>query len=119
MSKNTLVVDLDDTICYPNLEHSDTRRRYELASPNLNIIEALHRAKTKGYEIVVYTARRMVTHKGNLTKVEEDVGDVTRKWLNKYNVPCDQLIFGKPYGEYYIDDKALRPDEFVKMMSYE
>lgn len=119
MSKNTLVVDLDDTICYPNLEHTDTRQRYELARPNLNMIEALHRAKAKGYKIIVYTARRMLTHNGDLEKIEADAGEATRKWLNKYNVPYDELMFGKPYAEYYIDDKALRPDEFVKMMSYE
>jgi len=120
MSNNilkTIVVDLDDTICFPNHSYDDTERKYELASPNLNMIEALHRAKAKDYRIVVYTARRMLTHHGDLQKIEEDAGEATRKWLNKYNVPCDELIFGKPYAEYYVDDKALRPDEFVRLMN--
>jgi len=34
--------------------------------------------------------------------------------VEKYNVPCDDIILGKPWASYYIDDKAIRPDEFVE-----
>lgn len=119
MLKNILVVDLDDTICFPNLEYTDTRRRYELASPNLPMIQSLHKAKAKGFEIIIFTARRMATHQGNLEKIEKDVGDVTRNWLDKNNVPYDKLKFGKPFAVYYIDDKAIRPNEFVEIMNNE
>ena len=41
-----------------------------------------------------------------------------KEWLNKHNVPYDEIIVGKPWcGEngFYIDDKALRPDEFLTL----
>ncbi len=36
--------------------------------------------------------------------------------FNKYNIPYDQIIMGKPwpgYGGFYVDDKSIRPSEFV------
>jgi len=54
----------------------------------------------------------MLTHKGNLTAIELDVGDATRFWLEEHSVPYDQLIFGKPYGDVYVDDKAVNANDF-------
>jgi len=42
-------------------------------------------------------------------------------WLNKYNVPFDEIHIGKPwcgFEGFYVDDKTVRPDEFLSM-SYE
>jgi capsule biosynthesis phosphatase len=74
-------------------------------------------AKSQGFVIEIFTARRMLTHKSNVQSIEEDVGDITRQWLDKYEVPYDRLMFGKPYAQYYVDDKAMRPDEFVSMIN--
>jgi capsule biosynthesis phosphatase len=107
----TYVFDLDHTICIPQLQFPDTYRRYRLAAPILQMIEYMQDLHWRGERIVIHTARRMLTHKGDLEKIEADVGQVTRDWLDVHNVPYDELIFGKPYGDFYIDDKALRPDE--------
>ena len=42
-------------------------------------------------------------------------------WLNKHDVPFDEIHIGKPWcGDdgFYVDDKAIRPDEFARL-SYE
>jgi len=37
------------------------------------------------------------------------------KWFNDNNVKFDTLSFEKPLASYYIDDKAIRPDEFLEL----
>jgi hypothetical protein len=29
-------------------------------------------------------------------------------WLNSNSIPFDQLILGKPIGDYWIDDRAIK-----------
>lgn len=113
---NTLVIDIDHTICIPNNRESGTVLKYGFARPIPEMIETIRLAKNKGYRIVLFTARRMATHNGDINKVIEDVGDLTREWLKHHDVPYDELHFGKPNAIYYVDDKALRPDEFMNMM---
>ena len=105
--------DLDDTICFPNHEAKDTFEKYGKALPCLEIIEYIRYIKTVsvGNTILIYTARRMVTHNGDIEKIKEDVQEITENWLKEHEVPYDSLIFGKPYADVYIDDKALNVDE--------
>jgi hypothetical protein len=41
--------------------------------------------------------------------VIKDIGPITFKTLDDFSIPYDELIFGKPYADIYIDDKALNP----------
>jgi capsule biosynthesis phosphatase len=113
----TLIVDLDDTICFPNHQATNTYDKYFLARPNIDFILSLHKAKHLGYKIIIHTARRMLTHNGDIDAIIKDVGFITERWLEIYRVPYNELVFGKHYAEYYIDDKALRPAEFIRMMN--
>lgn len=39
-------------------------------------------------------------------------------WLQKHDVPYDEIIIGKPwcgYDGFYVDDKAIRPSEFISL----
>lgn len=60
-----------------------------------------------GHTIIIYTARRMKTHNGNIGKVFSDIGKITFDTLEKFNIPFDEIYFGKPYADVYIDDLAL------------
>lgn len=113
---NTLVIDIDHTICIPDLSKNDTFERYGNAEPIDEMIDTIKRAKEKGFRIVLLTARRMQTFDGNINKVIEDVADITIEWLYQHDVPYDEIWFGKPNAVYYVDDKALRPDEFINIM---
>lgn len=108
----TFVFDLDKTICVPN-NYDDTDRRYGHAHPIMPMIELIRKLHHRGHRIIIHTARRMLTHRGDLQKIEADVGQVTREWLEFFQVPYDELIFGKPYGDYYIDDKAVNVDDIL------
>ena len=117
--EKTLVVDIDGTLCFHNRNGNTTEERYGKATPNASVIEALREAYVDGFYIILHTSRRMWTHKGDAKAAEADAFEVTRKWLSDNVVPFDELIFGKPFAAhgYYIDDKAMTPEDFVEFMS--
>lgn len=122
LSKNTLclhmkrlIVDLDGTITA-----ADTSD-YKNVSPDLEVIKRLHEYKAKGFEITLSTARNMRTYDGNVGKINIHTLPVITEWLDKHNVPYDEILVGKPWcghDGFYIDDKAIRPSEF-RTMSFE
>lgn len=107
-SVKTLIVDVDDTIS------THTNRDYENARPHLDIITKLNRLYDEGWTIIYHTARGQVSCAGDIALIEETKRPVLEAWLKKHNVKYHQLMFGKPIGAYYIDDKAITPDEFMK-----
>jgi len=110
-----LIVDLDGTITL-----GDTSDYFNV-SPNLVLIESLKTYKGKGFFIVISTARNMRTYEGNVGKINIHTLPTIIEWLDKHDVPYDEIIVGKPWcgnEGFYIDDKSIRPSEFTSM-SYE
>jgi capsule biosynthesis phosphatase len=95
--------DLDNTLVSYPVVHGD----YTTVLPNQKNIEYLRYLKKCGNVIIIHTARRMRTHGGNTGKVMRDVGKITLDTLEKFQIPYDELYFGKPDADYYIDDKAV------------
>jgi len=50
----------------------------------------------------------MKTCQGNLGLVQARISLVTLNWLEKYQIPYDEIYFGKPHADVYIDDNAYR-----------
>jgi capsule biosynthesis phosphatase len=85
---------------------------------NYNTVEPMHEnikflkfLRDNGHYIIIYTARRMKTHHGDLKKVINEIKNMTIQQLKRFNIPYDELIFGKPYADYYIDDLAINAYE--------
>lgn len=106
LSGKIVCFDLDHTLCIPG-EGKDSHSKYAMALPIPEMIDKLRLYKSRGCSIIIFTARRMLTHKGNVRKVVDDIGKITEDWLIKHEIPFDDLIFGKPYYDFIIDDKAL------------
>ena len=107
-----LIVDLDGTLT--TLDNSD----YKNVSPNKKLIEKLHAYKEDGFDITIATARNMRTFSGDVGKINAHTLPVILDWLATHNVPYDRVIVGKPWcgtDGFYIDDKAIRPSEFIKL----
>lgn len=107
-----LIFDLDDTISFT--ENSN----YKDAKPNLPLIEKMWEYKRKGFEIIIATSRNMRTYSGSIGKINAHTLPVIITWLKSNNVPYDEIITGKPwcgFEGFYIDDKAIRPDEFIAL----
>ena len=107
------VIDLDDTICEPNHNGENTHDKYVLAKPIEKTITKINKLYEEGNKIIIHSARRMITHDGDIDKIENDVRVITEEWLIENNVKYHELIFGKPYGDFYIDDKGVSLNDFI------
>ncbi|HIP56279.1 MAG TPA: capsular biosynthesis protein, partial [Arcobacter sp.] len=103
-----ICLDLDGVICQLRLEN----QLYEELLPVDGAIEKIKALKDNGHYIIIHTARRMKTHNANVSKVIADIGKITLDWLEKYEIQYDEILFGKPWAEIYIDDNALRFDSW-------
>lgn len=108
-----LVFDLDGTIAL-----HDASRPYAEREPNRPLIDKLRAYKAEGFEIIVASARNMRTYGGDVGKINANTLPVILDWLERHQVPFDEIHVGKPWcGQdgFYIDDRAIRPSEFVKL----
>lgn len=103
------VVDLDKTIC----EERQDNESYAEVQPKVDLINVLNALHSNGAVILIDSARNMLTQQNDEAKVIKNVGLTTLQWLQDHNVEYDGFRFGKSIGSCYIDDKALRPNEFL------
>ena len=108
MDNISLVFDIDDTIC------NNKNRDYENAIPIQEVIDKINDLYDKGAKITLYTSRGMVSCNGDLEKIIKKNKDVLEAWLKKNNVKYTELIFGKPLGDLYVDDKGMNVKDFIK-----
>lgn len=109
-----LVIDLDNTLTM------NDNNEYENKLPNMDIINKLIEYKKEGFYIIVNTSRNMRTFNGNLGLINAVTLPIVIDWLERYEIPYDEVHVGKPwcgFDGFYIDDRAIRPSEF-KSMSY-
>ena len=98
-----IVFDLDGVIC----ELKKPSESYSEVIPKKKVIQKMRDLKEEGHYLIIHTGRHMRTCEGDVGKVIKKVGKVTEDWLEKCNVPYDELIFGKPYADLYIDDLGI------------
>jgi len=113
-SKSRIVVDLDNTlVTYPK-KHGDYSTVQELH----NISDWIRDKSEKGAQICINTARRMNSCNHNIGKTITSIGVETLKSIKDLNLKESEIQFGKPYGDVYIDDKAINPyDNNWKIMA--
>lgn len=103
--KLRICVDLDSTLVTSPSKEWD----YSTVKPIPKMIDLVQKWKGEGHTIIIHTARRMQTHKNNVGAAIADCAAQTLKTLEEFNIPYDELLFGKPIADVYIDDKALNP----------
>lgn len=113
-SEKVIVMDIDGTLC----EIKKEGQSYLDIKPKEKILNKLNLMKKQGFYIILYTSRQMRTYDGNLGKICANTGKILFEWLEKYNIPFDEIYFGKPWcgkNGFYVDDRAVRPSEFVTL----
>ena len=93
-----LVIDIDGTICTEERQFSRP-----LAKPIFKAAETINRLKDDGHTIILYSARTWAEY------------EMTVEWLSKYEIKYDQLILGKPIGDFWIDDRAIEFSSWEKI----
>jgi hypothetical protein len=92
----TVCFDLDGTLC------SNTFGDYGEAEPFSWAIARVNALADAGNRIVISTAR------GSATGI--DWSDRTRAQLERWGVHYDEIVFGKPSADVYVDDRAVHAD---------
>jgi capsule biosynthesis phosphatase len=106
-----IVIDLDGTIC--PIKRKD--ESYADLLPNEGAVQRIKELKDAGNYIIIQTARNMATCESNVGRVMKNVGKITLDWLDKYGVAYDEIFFGKPNAQVYIDDRALRYNDWASI----
>jgi len=90
-----IYIDIDETIC----EYINSDRDYSKAIPIVENITKVNNLYDNGHKIIFWTAR------GTVTGI--DWSDITKKQLHDWGVKYNELKFGKPVYDLFIDDKCI------------
>lgn len=105
LPKMRICFDLDNTIVtYPTVVGD-----YSTVKPITSMISLMKKLKEEGHTLIIHTARRMKTHNNNSGAALADIGEITFKTLKEFEIPFDEIIFGKPIADIYIDDRTINP----------
>lgn len=105
---------MDGTLCpirKPEESYSDIL-------PYPEMISLLREYRNRGFYIILFSSRNMNSFNGNVGRIVAVTGKQMFEWLDRHHIPYDELHLGKPWpgrGGFYVDDKAIRPDEFLKL----
>jgi|SRR5215471_1876094 len=99
-----IAVDLDGVIA----QLKEPGQTYAEVKPIPGAVERLKELRAAGHYIIINSARNMATCEANLGRVIKNVGKVTLDWLERHGVEYDEIFFGKPNADVYIDDRAVR-----------
>ena len=109
----TIVMDLDGTL---TVEQRGVP--YAELAPNQRLVAKLREYREQGFRIAIYTARNMRTHAQSIGRINALTLPGIIDWLQRHDIPYDEIHVGKPWAEeggFYVDDRAIRPDEFVNL----
>ncbi len=116
-SRKRIVIDVDGTLA----EVKAGGKSYSDLAPRQDVLLKLREYRSQGFYIIVFSSRNMRTYANNLGLLQANTLPLMIDWLNQHDVPFDEVHVGKPwcgFDGFYVDDKAIRPDEFANL-SYE
>lgn len=109
----SFILDVDGTLC----PIRDSGQRYEDLVPIPDMVNRVRFYHERGARIILHTSRNMRTYGGDLELINANTAPVMLSWLKKWDIPYDEIIFGKPWpgtNGFYVDDRSVRPAEFLK-----
>lgn len=109
----TFIFDIDGTLC----PIKKSNENYADLIPYKNMISKLKKYKKEGAKIILFTSRNMNSYNNNLGLINRNTAKVLYDWLEKWEIPYDEIYYGKPwpgYKGFYVDDRSVRPTEFLK-----
>jgi capsule biosynthesis phosphatase len=98
--------DLDETLC------TKESLGYESCKPLPEASFLLKSLRSQGHKIIIYTARGMESFKGSVGAAMSSIGLLTLNQLKEWDFEYDEIYFGKPSADLYVDDKGQSALEF-------
>lgn len=105
--KLRIVFDIDDTI-----SRVRTKGDYANAEELTDVTDQIRSLKRQGHTIILHTARGMVSCGGDPEAARKKNETILKTWLSEHDVPYDEIWWGKPYADLYVDDKGVSLDDF-------
>jgi capsule biosynthesis phosphatase len=99
-----ICIDVDGVLC----EIRQSKQNYADVSPLPGAVEKMRALKAAGHYLIIHTARHMKTCQGNVGMIVAKQGKVLLDWLELHCIPYDEIYFGKPRADVYVDDNAYR-----------
>lgn len=99
-----ICIDVDGVICRLRGEGET----YESVGPVAGAVEGMQSLRAAGHYIILATARHMKTCDANVGLVVRRQGLTLLQWLDRHAIPYDEIWFGKPHADVYLDDNAVR-----------
>ena len=109
----SFVFDIDGTIC--PIKKKD--EKYEDLVPYVAVVERIRSYRASGAKIILFTSRNMNSYQGNLGLINAHTAKILLQWLEKWDIPYDEILYGKPWPGhfgFYVDDRSVRPREFME-----
>ena len=98
-----ICLDIDGTICEVRGKGDD----YAAVRPLPQAAERIRSLRAAGHYVILATARHMQTCGSNVGMVVARQGQTLIAWLHRHDIEYDELWFGKPHADLYLDDKAF------------
>jgi capsule biosynthesis phosphatase len=114
IQEKVVVIDIDGTLA----DRRGADQSYAEVRALPSVVQKVRSLKKQGYWIILYTSRNMRTYGGNIGRIMCHTAPVLAEWLARHEIPYDELHFGKPWcglDGFYVDDRAIRPREFVTL----
>jgi capsule biosynthesis phosphatase len=99
-----ICIDIDGVIC----ELRRPEQNYADLAPLPGAVEKINALKQAGHYLILCTARHMATCNSNIGMVVARQGKTLLDWLARHKIPYDEIWFGKPHADVYLDDNGLR-----------
>ena len=106
-----ICIDIDGVVC----RLRKAGQTYAELEPIPGAVERLRSLKAAGHYLIFFTARHMKTCEGNVGMVIARQGKTLLDWLARHDVAYDEIHFGKPHADVYIDDNAFRFESWDKV----
>ena len=111
---NKIIIDLDGVIAGPKPLNGS----YDDCEPNGAVIRRLRELQSAGFSIAIFTSRNVRTFDHNFGKLNAVTVPSIVSWLDKHQVPYDEVWPGKPWTGatgFYVDDKAVSIKDFLTL----
>jgi capsule biosynthesis phosphatase len=99
-----ICIDVDGVLC----ELRRPEQAYADVQPLPGAVQKMQSLKKAGHYLILCTARHMATCNANVGMVVARQGKTLLDWLARYEIPYDEIWFGKPHADVYLDDNGMR-----------
>jgi len=101
---------MDGTICVGH--------PYKEAKPLRGMVDLISTLRERGHTIIIQTARGMGRNNSNAGAAMKDMALLTLNQLDDWGIQYDEIYFGKPNADLYVDDKGYNISRIGCIIDY-